>query len=111
MHNIFDKPADIREVRVSAGAVALDGDLRVPAGASRVVLFAHGSASIRHSPRNRYVAGVLNYAGMATLLLDLLTPAEVAIDLRTAHLRFDIWFNATEGVARDPQGATSGEVM
>jgi pimeloyl-ACP methyl ester carboxylesterase len=54
------------------------------------VLFAHGSGSSRHSPRNRYVARLLNEAKLATLLLDLLTAEEEAIDLRTAHLRFDI---------------------
>ncbi|MCI0540952.1 MAG: dienelactone hydrolase family protein, partial [Verrucomicrobiales bacterium] len=55
-----------------------------------VVLFAHGSGSSRHSPRNRRVAAALNEASLATLLIDLLTPAEEAVDLRTAHLRFDI---------------------
>ena len=54
------------------------------------MLFAHGSGSSRHSPRNRYVARVLNEAKLATLLVDLLTPDEEAVDLRTAHLRFDI---------------------
>jgi dienelactone hydrolase len=55
-----------------------------------VVLFAHGSGSSRHSPRNRHVARLLNEAQLATLLIDLLTPDEEAVDLRTAHLRFDI---------------------
>jgi dienelactone hydrolase len=55
-----------------------------------VVLFAHGSGSSRHSPRNRYVAEVLQQAGLATLLIDLLTPDEEQIDNRTAQLRFDI---------------------
>jgi len=54
------------------------------------VVFAHGSGSSRHSPRNRYVAGVLQQAGLATLLIDLLTAAEEQVDLQTAHLRFDI---------------------
>ena len=84
-------PVDRSEdVRIRAGAAMLEGDLRLPRGARGVVLFAHGSGSGRHSPRNRYVAGLLNEARLATLLLDLLTPAEEAIDLRTAHLRFDI---------------------
>src|SRR4051812_15071937 len=61
-----------------------------PAGARGVVLFAHGSGSGRHSPRNRYVADELNRAGLATLLADLLTPQEEQVDLRTAALRFDI---------------------
>jgi dienelactone hydrolase len=81
---------DERPVRVRAGAVMLEGDLRRPRGARGVVLFAHGSGSSRHSPRNRHVAALLNEARLATLLLDLLTPAEEAIDMRTAHLRFDI---------------------
>jgi putative phosphoribosyl transferase len=77
-------------VRVNVGAATLDGDLAVPSGAAGVVLFAHGSGSSRHSPRNRHVAAVLRACGFATLLADLLTPAEEAIDDRTAHLRFDI---------------------
>jgi len=70
--------------------VVLEGDLVVPDGAGGVVLFAHGSGSSRHSPRNRYVAEVLNRAGFATLLLDLLTPEEEAAERLTRHLRFDI---------------------
>jgi putative phosphoribosyl transferase len=77
-------------VRVPAGEVELDGDLTVPAGARGLVVFAHGSGSSRHSPRNRYVADALNRAGLATLLLDLLTPAEEEEDLRTRRLRFDV---------------------
>ncbi|HWR54305.1 MAG TPA: dienelactone hydrolase family protein [Bryobacteraceae bacterium] len=68
----------------------LDGDLGVPSGARGVVLFAHGSGSGRFSPRNRHVARLLREGGIGTLLLDLLTPEEEQIDLRTAHLRFDI---------------------
>jgi putative phosphoribosyl transferase len=79
-----------RLIRITAGAVLLEGNLSLPVGASGVVLFAHGSGSSRHSPRNRYVARLLNAAKLATLLIDLLTPDEEAIDLRTAHLRFDI---------------------
>jgi dienelactone hydrolase len=77
-------------VRVRAGPATLDGDLSLPAAARGLVLFAHGSGSSRRSPRNRYVAGLLNEAGLATLLLDLLTPQEEAVDVKTAHLRFDI---------------------
>jgi putative phosphoribosyl transferase len=77
-------------VRVTAATVELEGDLALPADARDVVLFAHGSGSSRHSPRNRFVAGVLQRAGLGTLLLDLLTPAEEEVDLRTRHLRFDI---------------------
>ena len=77
-------------VSVTAGKVNLEGNSMIPNGAMGVVLFAHGSGSSRHSPRNRYVAGVLQQAGLATLLIDLLTAEEEEIDLRTRHLRFDI---------------------
>jgi putative phosphoribosyl transferase len=96
-----------REVRVSAGAVELEGNLDIPEGAQGIVLFAHGSGSGRHSPRNRYVADVLREAGLATLLVDLLTPEEEEVDLRTRHLRFDIGLladrlaGATDWLARN----------
>jgi putative phosphoribosyl transferase len=77
-------------VRVPAGLVTLQANLNLPEAARGVVLFAHGSGSSRHSPRNRHVARLLNEAKLATLLIDLLTSDEEAIDLRTAHLRFDI---------------------
>jgi putative phosphoribosyl transferase len=79
-----------RTVRVPAGAVTLEGDLTLPQGAQGAVLFAHGSGSSRHSPRNRRVAGLLNEARLATLLVDLLTADEEIADRRTGHLRFDI---------------------
>ena len=79
-----------RPVRVSADRVGLEGNLAFPGSARGVVLFAHGSGSGRHSPRNRYVARALREAGLATLLLDLLTEEEEEVDLRTRHLRFDI---------------------
>ena len=79
-----------RTVRVPAGPVTLEGDLTVPDGAQGQVLFAHGSGSSRHSPRNRRVARLLNEAGLATLLLDLLTADEEIADRSTGHLRFDI---------------------
>ena len=79
-----------REVRVSAGPVTLEGSLGIPNSAGEVVLFAHGSGSGRHSPRNRYVARVLREANLATLLIDLLTEDEEEVDLRTTRLRFDI---------------------
>jgi putative phosphoribosyl transferase len=85
-----DRSEDGRPVRVGTGAAMLEGELRLPQGARGVVLFAHGSGSSRHSPRNRYVAALLNEARLGTLLLDLLTPDEEAIDVRTAQLRFDI---------------------
>lgn len=77
-------------VRINAGPVTLEGNLTIPDGAGGVVLFAHGSGSSRHSPRNRYVAEVLNQARLATLLIDLLTSDEEEFDMRTAELRFDI---------------------
>ena len=77
-------------VQVRAGAILLDGDLTVPPGAGGLVVFAHGSGSSRFSRRNRAVAAALARAGFATLLLDLLTPAEEAIDERTREYRFDI---------------------
>lgn len=86
-------------VRIPAGAASLDGDLELPIEARGVVLFAHGSGSGRHSPRNRYVAAVLNGEGLGTLLLDLLTESEEAVDTRTGHLRFDIDFLAERLVA------------
>jgi dienelactone hydrolase len=79
-----------KPVRVAAGAVAVEGDLVLPEGATGIVLFAHGSGSSRVSPRNRSVAGDLARRGLATLLIDLLTAEEEAADLETAHLRFDI---------------------
>jgi putative phosphoribosyl transferase len=81
---------DERVVRVAAGPVTLEGDLVIPEGAQGVVLFAHGSGSSRHSPRNRRVAAQLRESRLATLLLDLLTADEEAADRRTGHLRFDI---------------------
>ena len=88
-----------RPVRVRAGQVELEGDLGVPKEARGVVLFAHGSGSGRHSPRNRYVARALQRAGLATLLIDLLTPEEEEADLRSGHLRFDIGLLAGRLVA------------
>jgi putative phosphoribosyl transferase len=82
--------AEARTVVVSSDDVRLTGDLTVPDGARGVVLFAHGSGSSRFSPRNRLVAGTLNVAGLATLLVDLLTGEEEAIDEQTRGLRFDI---------------------
>jgi len=77
-------------VRLAAGPVTVEGDLGVPAEALGVVLFAHGSGSSRHSPRNRFVAQALRDEGLGTLLIDLLTSEEEAVDIHTAQLRFDI---------------------
>jgi len=75
---------------VLVGPLRLEGTLCVPERASGVVLFAHGSGSSRFSPRNRFVAAQLQDGGIGTLLLDLLTREEEAIDARTGNLRFDI---------------------
>jgi dienelactone hydrolase len=77
-------------VSVPAGDVVIEGDLRRPAAAAGLVVFAHGSGSSRFSRRNRQVAGVLVDGGLATLLLDLLTRDEEAVDAGTAEYRFDI---------------------
>src|SRR5918997_2036781 len=98
-----------RAVKVPTGPVELEGSLGVPEGARGVVLFAHGSGSGRHSPRNRYVARALQRAGLATLLIDLLTPEEERADLRAGHLRFDIGLlaerlaGATEWLKDNPE--------
>jgi putative phosphoribosyl transferase len=77
-------------VTISAGEVELHGELDLPPDAPGVVVFAHGSGSSRHSPRNRFVARVIRGAGIGTLLLDLLTPHEEHMDDITGALRFDI---------------------
>ncbi len=77
-------------LRIPVAGVVLDGDLVVPGGAAGVVLFAHGSGSSRHSPRNRMVAARLQVAGYGTLLMDLLTAEEDQVDSRTRQFRFDI---------------------
>jgi putative phosphoribosyl transferase len=79
-----------RSVRIPAGDAVLDGELIIPPVAHGVVLFAHGSGSSRHSPRNQYVAEIIRMAGIATLLFDLLTAEEEGVDVHTRHLRFDI---------------------
>jgi putative phosphoribosyl transferase len=103
-------------VRIPDGAELLDGDLHVPADARGLVIFAHGSGSSRFSSRNRQVAEFLNRGEFATLLLDLLTPAEERVDVRTAEYRFDIprlgrrvvaatdWANAHPGLRELPIG-------
>jgi putative phosphoribosyl transferase len=77
-------------VRVPAGAVTLEGTLSLPDDPQGIVLFAHGSGSSRHSPRNRFVARALQTKKLATLLIDLLTATEEAVDERLTHLRFNI---------------------
>jgi dienelactone hydrolase len=79
-----------RQIRIPAGHAHLEGELKIPAGAAGVVLFAHGSGSSRHSPRNQFVARVIRESGNGTLLFDLLTREEESEDNITARLRFDI---------------------
>jgi putative phosphoribosyl transferase len=96
-------------VQIPVNHVQLDGDLIIPEHAHGLVIFAHGSGSSRHSSRNRYVATELRRAGLATMLMDLLTRREEQIDARTAHLRFDInlladrLVAAAEYLALDPR--------
>lgn len=79
-----------RAVEIDLAGTVLRGDLTLPSGAAGLVIFAHGSGSSRQSPRNRHVAGVINRAGLGTLLMDLLTEDEERVDERTRELRFDI---------------------
>jgi putative phosphoribosyl transferase len=79
-----------QSLQIPAAGVVLEADVVVPEPARALVLFAHGSGSGRHSPRNRRVAGELQGAGLATVLADLLTPQEEQVDARTGALRFDI---------------------
>ena len=78
------------EVQIPAGRAVLPGNLMIPENAMALVLFAHGSGSSRHSPRNQFVAHTLNRAGLGTLLFDLLTPEEEALDIYTREHRFNI---------------------
>ena len=100
----------ITEKAVMIPPVGLSGDLVVPPDARGIVLFAHGSGSSRHSPRNRYVAGILQHGGLGTLLFDLLTEAEEEVDTQTRELRFDIDFlagrlgEATDWLYEEPAG-------
>lgn len=77
-------------VNVSLDSATIEGNLNIPEGAEGIVLFAHGAGSSRNSPRNNFVAEQLRQGGLATLLIDLLTPDEKKIDRRTRQVRFDI---------------------
>src|SRR5437016_13686016 len=99
MNKSVAQAVEERLVQVSAGSVTLEGNLSLPKESRAIVLFDHGSGSSRHSPRNRYVARLLNEAKLATLLVDLLTLDEEVIDARTAKLRFDIELLAERLVA------------
>ena len=100
--------ATARAVTITAEGAMLAGDLSIPTDARGIVVFAHGSGSSRNSPRNRFVADTLRAAGLATLLMDLLTEAEEAEDVRTLALRFDIGLlarrlaSATDWLAQQP---------
>lgn len=104
------------DVAVDAGGVRLAGDLALPSGAGAVVVFAHGSGSSRHSPRNRAVAAALREAGLGTLLFDLLTPAEEArranvFDIETLALRLTDathWLRTRESLPVGYFGASTG---
>ena len=86
-------------VSIPVGRYSIQGDLTIPPGSVAAVIFAHGSGSGRHSPRNKYVAETLNERGLSTLLIDLLTTEEEAIDNQTAELRFNIRILADRLVA------------
>jgi dienelactone hydrolase len=100
------------EVRIPVDCVLLAGTLTTPPDPKGIVLFAHGSGSGRHSRRNQYVAHVLQEAGLATLLFDLLTEDEEAIDRYSAHFRFDIsmladrLIGATDWLAEEPHSSS-----
>jgi dienelactone hydrolase len=102
---------DDRTVLIPAATARLQGNLRIPQGADGIVVFAHGSGSGRHSPRNRFVADAIVNAGLGTLLIDLLTQEEEMIDLQTGELRFDIPLLAerlggvTDWLAAEPSAA------
>jgi putative phosphoribosyl transferase len=88
----MNKTNPIKEtsVKIPVGRVFLEGELKIPFHAKGMVVFAHGSGSSRHSPRNQFVARILNQGGLATLLLDLLTMDEEALDFTSGEKRFDI---------------------
>ncbi len=107
-----DAEGSEHEVAINFDNITLQGTLGIPKNATGIVLFAHGSGSSRRSPRNRYVAQVLQSQGIATLLFDLLTSEEEALDLRTSKLRFDIGLlsrrliGATKWVTQQPTTRT-----
>jgi putative phosphoribosyl transferase len=103
------KEKSMISVSIPVGEESIEGDLVLPDHAKAAVIFAHGSGSSRHSPRNRYVAEILSRAGLATLLIDLLTAEEEMVDIRTAEHRFNIdlladrLIAATEWSEKDPK--------
>lgn len=100
--------AEEKLVTIPTGKVTINGNLTVPRRAKGIVLFAHGSGSSRFSPRNTYVAREINQAGIATLLIDLLTQEEEEIDESTGEFRFNIdllaqrLIHATEWLKKNP---------
>lgn len=95
METTSQHPLETWSVRVPARGVLLEGELALPAAARGLVIFAHGTGSSRHSPRNKFVAQAMrDDAGLGTLLVDLLGGREAELDARTAELRFDIPFLA-----------------
>lgn len=88
--SVRTKFAEVAPVELTTAGVTLHGELSIPEAATGLVLFAHGSGSSRHSPRNQFVAHMLREAGLGTFLFDLLTVEEEEADRYTAHLRFDI---------------------
>ena len=100
---------DLRDITISIGDLDLGGSLATPAMATGLVMFAHGSGSSRHSPRNRHVAAMLNERGLATLLFDLLTEDEERIDEVDATLRFDVDMLAERLIAATDSIVASGQ--
>jgi predicted alpha/beta-hydrolase family hydrolase len=99
---------DIQEITIPIDGIVLEGSLAIPSNAVGLVMFAHGSGSSRHSPRNRHVAKLLNDRGLATLLFDLLTADEERVDAIDATLRFDVEMLAERLVAATDNLVTSG---
>ncbi len=114
MNNSQHPQPSERLVSIPANGLRLEGMLSLPESAPGVIVFAHGSGSSRHSPRNRFVAQALQAGGLGTLLLDLLTPEEERLDQPTGQYRFDIpllaqrLINAAAWLAQTPETANLG---
>jgi putative phosphoribosyl transferase len=104
----FERMIDVQDITIPIGDIELEGCLSIPSNAVGLVMFAHGSGSSRHSPRNRHVAMQLNQRGLATLLFDLLTADEERIDAVDATLRFDVDMLAERLVAATDSIAAQG---
>ncbi len=98
----------VQDITIPIGDIELEGSLAIPAGVTGLVMFAHGSGSSRHSPRNRHVASLLHERYLATLLFDLLTPEEERIDAIDATLRFDVGMLAERLVGATDSVVASG---